>query len=123
MIIMVIALIFGLINLGVTFYQSIALPPNTGMLDLQELYKIFKLVLIIVVGYELTKSILIIIESDEIPAKTILSIAIIALANKIITLDLAHTGFETLLGLAAMVISLGASIFLLNGGKMETKKD
>ena len=118
-VIMTLALILGGINLCYELVKSLIYPPFPGMLSVTELYSVFKLVLIIVVGYELIKSILIILESDTIPARTILSIALIAIANKVITLDISHVDPIILFGLASLVLCFGAAVFLIS--KTETK--
>lgn len=77
------------------------------------LYEIFSSALIIAIGYELIKSIIIIITSDEIPALPIVKIAIIAVANKVITLDMKDISHLTILGLAALLIGLAMIYYSL----------
>jgi len=77
------------------------------------LYEIFSSALIIAIGYELIKSIIIIITSDEIPALPIIKIAIIAVANKVITLDIKSLSHLTILGLAALLVGLAMIYFSL----------
>lgn len=110
---MTLALILGGINLCYTLALAAFNPPAPGVISVTELYSVFKLVLIIVVGYELVKSILLIIDSNSIPTRTILSIALIAIANKVITLDISHIESEILYGLAGLVICFGAATFLI----------
>jgi uncharacterized membrane protein (DUF373 family) len=77
------------------------------------LYEIFSSALIIAIGYELIKSIIIIITSDEIPALPIVKISIIAVANKVITLDVKDISHLTILGLAALLIGLAMIYYSL----------
>jgi uncharacterized membrane protein (DUF373 family) len=118
-IIMTVSILLGMINLIYLLFYKIISPPIVYMLDLNDLYGIFKLSLIILVGYELIKSLLIIINSHTIPSKTILNIAIIAVANKIITLDITHTEYTTVLALAALALALGASNYFLKNDLVE----
>jgi uncharacterized membrane protein (DUF373 family) len=83
------------------------------MLDVETLFEVFNLLLIIAVGYELIKSLHTIITADTIPAADITLIAIIAVANKIITLDIKNTEPSVLYGLAAIMVTLGATYFFL----------
>jgi uncharacterized membrane protein (DUF373 family) len=122
-VIMTLALILGSVNLCYNLVLSVINPPSPGMLSVTELYSVFKLVLIIVVGYELIKSILIILQSDSIPARTILSIALIAIANKVITLDISHSDPIILFGLAGLVVCFGAAVFLISKTELGQKKD
>ena len=77
------------------------------------LYEIFSSALIIAIGYEVIKSIIIIITSDEIPALPIVKIAIIAVANKVITLDIKDISHFTILGLGALLIGLAMLYYSL----------
>jgi uncharacterized membrane protein (DUF373 family) len=113
-VLMTISLILGGVNLCYNLFLSIINPPYPGMLSIPEMYNVFKLVLIIAIGYELIKSLLIILQSESIPARTILSIALIAIANKVITLDLAQATPGTLYGLAALVICFSAGVFFMH---------
>lgn len=122
-VVMTLSLGLGMINLVYTLVHDVIVPPYQYMLELHELYNVFKLGLIIVVGYELIKSLLIIINSDSIPSKTILNIAIIAVANKIITLDLSHTGFESVLALAALALALGVGNYFLKEDIIKKDKE
>jgi uncharacterized membrane protein (DUF373 family) len=70
--------------------------------------------LIIAVGYELIKSLILIITSETIPSAPIIQIAIIAVANKIITLDIKHTEPIMVVGLGVLIAALGLTHFLLN---------
>lgn len=108
-VIMTLALLLGIVNLVITLGGSLIDRPYLFSLDVKELYVVFKLVLIIVIGYELIKSLLVILNSHYIPAKTIVNIAIIAVANKIITLDMAQTGWQEILALAALLLALGVT--------------
>jgi uncharacterized membrane protein (DUF373 family) len=71
------------------------------------------LVLIIAVGDELIKSLILIITSDSIPTVPIVQIAIVAVATKIITLDAKHSEPNTVIGLAVLIGMLRLTHFLL----------
>jgi uncharacterized membrane protein (DUF373 family) len=66
-------------------YKKITNPPFL-LIELSTLFEIFNLLLVIAVGYELMKSFYMIVSSDKIPVVPIVEIAIIALANKVITI-------------------------------------
>jgi uncharacterized membrane protein (DUF373 family) len=121
-VVMILSLILGTINLVYVLGVAAVRPPSPGIIDVVELYSVFKLVLIIVVGYELIKSILLILESDTIPARAILSIALIALSNKVITLDINHSEPTIFFGLAALVLSFGAAVYLIGKYDNQGKK-
>ena len=87
--------------------------PPILLINPKLLYQIFSSALIIAIGYELIKSIIIIITSDEIPALPIVKIAIIAVANKVITLDIKDISHFTILGLGALLVGLAMIYYSL----------
>jgi uncharacterized membrane protein (DUF373 family) len=112
--IMTFALLPGSIYLIYVVYREVIdESPHFLLLDVTSLINIFSSVLIIAVGYELIKSLMLIISSDNIPTVPIIQIAIVAVANKIITLDLKHAGPLAIIGLAILIAVLGLAHFLL----------
>lgn len=110
--IMTLSLILGTLNLIYMELSKIILHPYL-LVDVSTLFEVFNLILIIAIGYELVRSLILIISSDTIPAIPILQIAIIAVSNKIITLDIKQTNVYTIIGLAALIASLGLAYFLM----------
>lgn len=108
--ILTICLISATVHLVAIIYYKLVRPPFL-IIDVTTLFDVFSLILIITIGYELVKSLLIVISSQSIPSFPIIQIAIIAVANKIITLDIAHTDFKILLGLASLLVGLGVAYF------------
>jgi uncharacterized membrane protein (DUF373 family) len=111
-VILMIALSLSTLQLVIEIVKNIINPPYYFLIDVKELYSIFKLCLIIVVGYELMKSLLLIVESDNIPVVPIISIGIIAVVNKIITLDFQATDAYTIGGLAGLLLALAVAKYL-----------
>jgi len=115
MFILVISMLLGTIDLFVLFIKKIVDPtPYPLLIDIEELYAIFSFLLIIVVGYELFKSMYLILKVDLIPVKSILKIAAIALANKVITLNLKEIEINELFGLAALIVCIGVAYFFFH---------
>jgi len=100
------------VDLAVEFYKAIITPP-IGLIDAHKLYSFFSLILIIAVGYELLKSMFFIVDNSQIPVRAILKISMIAIANKVITLDLKEVSMQTMIGIAVIITSLGISYFML----------
>ncbi|SDN10922.1 Uncharacterized membrane protein, DUF373 family [Daejeonella rubra] len=80
---------------------------------------VFQSILIIVIGYELFKALHIVVNSRAIPDLPIVQIAIIALANKIIALDVLIDDYKIMLGLATILTALAISHYLLRSKKTQ----
>lgn len=118
MTLLVISMLLGTTHLVVLFYGIVASPdPYLGLVNVEDLYSIFSVLLILVVGYELFKSIILILKHEDIPVKSILKIAAIALANKVITLNIKSIDATVLFGLSSLLIALGIAFFFFDKEK------
>jgi uncharacterized membrane protein (DUF373 family) len=115
MLILVLSMVLGTVDLFISFFNKVIDPkPYPFLIDVHEMYSIFSVLLIIVVGYELFKSMYLILGNDMIPVKSILKIATIALANKIITLNLKEIEVNQLFGVAALIACIGLAYFFFH---------
>ena len=64
------------------------------------------------IGLELLKILKMFLAEDKIKPEIVVEVAVIALCNKIITLDTKHTSGDVLLGIAAILIGLSAGYFV-----------
>ena len=120
--IIVFCLIFGSIDLLLIIIKDLFMPPLL-LIEITTLFTTFDLILTIAIGYELFKALHIIINSDKIPSLQIVQIAIIAIANKIITTNIKETDPLKLFGLAALMLALGVACFLImRNDKNENEK-
>lgn len=109
---MLLAVSLGTIELGRVLITSIIHPPFL-LLDISMLFDAFGLFLVILIGLELLKSMLFFLTEKRIKPEMVIEVAIIAVCNKIITLNLKNTGADLLLGMAALLIGLAAGYYIL----------
>lgn len=115
MFILIISLLLGTINLIINLIGSIVQEKPYYLVDIKDLYPVFNLILIIIVGIELLKSMTYILDHTRIPYRTILQIAIMAVANKIITLDIKSEGMNTMIGLGVLVLTIAVALLIPSG--------
>ena len=82
------------------------LTPPVFLLEIEELLDLFGLFLLVLIGLELLHSVKIFIEQREVHVESVLSVALIAVARKIIILDPKDQTEGILLGIAALVLAL-----------------
>ena len=73
----------------------------------------FSGVLLIILGLELMETLRVYFKSHRIRLETILAVAIIAIGRHVINLDVEHMAGSSLLGIAAIVLSLAGGFFLV----------
>ncbi len=89
LIILLLALVFGTVELGRIMVLEIIEPPFL-QLEISKIFENFGLALIILIGLELLKILKMFLVEDKIKPELVVGIAVIALCNKIITLDTKH---------------------------------
>jgi len=120
MVLMLLTVIFSVLDLGYILYKDLISPP-TLLLDIDEMKELFGLFLLVLIGLELVESMKTYLSEHVIHAEVeiILLIAMIAVARKVIIMDIDQTSFQTLLGIAAIIIGLAGGYFLLKRTKRE----
>ena len=109
---MLLAITLGTIELGRVLVTAIIRPPIM-LLDIAKLFDAFGLFLVILIGMELIKSMQFFLTENRIKPELVIEVAVIAVCNKVITLDLKHTEAGVLFGMSTLLIGLSASYFIL----------
>ncbi len=110
-ILLLLAMVLGTIELGRVTILEVFAPPFL-LLDISKIFEGFGLALIILIGLELLKVLKLFLLEDKIKPEIIVEIAVIAICNKIITLDTKHTSGDVLLGIAAILIGLSVGYYV-----------
>ncbi|MCF6153582.1 MAG: phosphate-starvation-inducible E-like protein [Candidatus Kuenenia stuttgartiensis] len=109
---MVIVLLFATIDLCLAIIKDILSPP-VFLLDINELLDIFGLFLLVLIGIELLETVKTYLLKKEIHVEVVFTVALIAVARKVIILDVKTLSSLTLLGIAAIIIALSMGYYLL----------
>jgi len=109
---LLVSVILGTLELSRILIKDILNSPFF-LVDINQLFKSFSLFLILVIGLELLKSIKSYLVQGSINPAFVVEVAIIALGNKLITLDLKHTEPGLLIGIGAILLGLSATYFVL----------
>ncbi len=107
-----VTLLLAFVDIAYVVYTKIMTPP-AFIVDAQGLMDLFSLILILLIGLELIETVKTYLEENVVHVELVLLVAIIAIARKVVVWDFAkHTHVE-LYSLAAMVVALGVSYFLV----------
>lgn len=89
------------------------------LLEIHELLELFSLFLLVLIGIELLHSVKTFIIRREIHLETVLTVAMIAVARKIIVLEPKELPEGTLAGLAALVFALTIGYYIMQRSRRE----
>lgn len=110
---MTVVLLLATIELGYIIIKDIFSPPVL-LLEIDELLEIFGLFMLVLIGIELLETIVkTYLHQATDHARIVMAVAIIAVARKVIILDVKETSGLMLLGLAALVLALSVGYFLI----------
>jgi uncharacterized membrane protein (DUF373 family) len=121
MVMMAIVLGLATIDLGWLIIKDIIEPPYI-LLSVDQLLDIFGLFMLVLIGIELLETIMkTYITQDQPHYEVVLSVAIIAIARKVIILDIKELDSLSLIGIAAIVVALTVGYFLMKRSQTEDK--
>lgn len=110
---MAIVLLLATIELGWIIVKDIVTPPMF-LLEIDELIEIFGLFMLVLIGIELLETIIkTYLDRSTEHVTIVLAVALIAIARKVIVLDVQEFTGEILLGIAAVIIALAGGYFLI----------
>jgi len=123
MVMMAIVLGLATLDLGWLIIKDIIHPPYF-LLDVNQLLDIFGMFMLVVIGIELLETIMkTYITQGQPHYEVVLSVAIIAIARKIIILDLKEVDSLSLIGIASIIIALTVGYFLMKRNRAYDKAE
>lgn len=112
-----------IVMLMITIFFGTLLVPWSLIVDLiggrdlatepRELFDILGLFVAVLVGIELLKILRLYLVAHDVDTAIVVQTALIALCNKVITMNLSETSWTTLVALAALTLGLAAAILAL----------
>lgn len=112
-IMMCFVLLLATIELGWIIIKDILTPP-VFLLEIHELFEIFGLFMLVLIGIELLETIIKTYTHQNVNhAKIVMAVALIAIARKVIILDLEKYSGLSLTGIAAIILALSLGFYLI----------
>jgi len=109
---MALVVALAIVDLAWVLIKDIISPPLV-LLDVDELLDVFGVFLLVLIGIELLETLKAYVRERVIRAEVIILVATIALARKIIILDMKAMPSVSLLGIAAIIVALGVTYYLI----------
>jgi uncharacterized membrane protein (DUF373 family) len=123
MVMMAIVLGLATLDLGWLILKDIIHQPF-ALLSVDQLIDIFGLFMLVIIGIELLETIMkTYITQGQLHYEVVLSVAIIAIARKVIILDLNEVDNLSLIGVASIIVALTAGYFLMKRGRAYDKAE
>ncbi|NTW99016.1 MAG: phosphate-starvation-inducible PsiE family protein [Geobacteraceae bacterium] len=112
-VLMAVVLLLGTVELAWVIIKDIMTPPVL-LLEIDELLEIFGLFMLVLIGIELLDTIAkTYMDESADHAQIVMAVAIIAIARKVIILDVKDYSGFALLGIAAIILALSIGYYLI----------
>jgi uncharacterized membrane protein (DUF373 family) len=105
-------ILLATIELAWLIVKDVITPPVI-LLEIHELLDIFGLFLLVLLGIELVSTLKTYLIENEVHVEVVFAVALIAIGRKVIILDVKEMSSLSLLGIAAIIISLSVGYFLV----------
>jgi len=105
-------ILLATIELAWLIIKDVISPPIL-FLEIQELLDIFGLFLLVLLGIELVSTLKTYLAHNEVHVEVVFAVALIAIGRKVIILDVKEIPSLSLLGIAAIILSLSFGYFLV----------
>jgi uncharacterized membrane protein (DUF373 family) len=109
---MAIIILISTVELGYLLIKDIISPPIL-FLEIDQLLDLFGFFLLILIGIELLETIKAYLLDQVVHSEIVLEVALIAIARKVIILDLKEYDSTIILGIAALIITIAAAYYIL----------
>lgn len=111
-VLMVLIIFWGIADVIYVVYEKLSTPPYF-ILDAEDILQTFGAVMLVLIAVEIFINIRLYLGSNVIPVELVIATALMAVARKIIVLDLKIVSAEQIVGLALVTLALGVSYWLV----------
>ena len=116
LVMMVSVVLLSTIELGWLIIKDVSTPP-IFFLEIDELLDIFGMFLLVLIGVELLETVKMYLTSKSVHVEVVFIVAMIAIARKVIILDVKELSSLTLIGIGSIIFALSAGYYLVRRNK------
>jgi len=109
---MVLVVFLSTVELGWIIIKDTITPP-AFLIEIDELLDIFGMFLLVLIGVELLETVKMYITQKAVHVEVVFTVAMIAIARKVIILDIKEVPSLTLIGIGSIIVALSAGYYLL----------
>jgi uncharacterized membrane protein (DUF373 family) len=120
-IMMAIVLFFATVDLGYILIKDV-IDSTPFLLSVNELLEVFGLFMLVLIGIELLETMKTYIIENVIRVRVVFMVALIAIARKVIILDVKELPGLTLIGIAAIIAALSVGYYFIRGMQNKVSK-
>ena len=109
---MVLVILWGVADVMYVLYSRLIEPPYL-LLDVEDIFVVFASFMVVLIAIEIFINIRLYLGSNTLPIKLVLATALMAIARKVIVLDLDKIDATYVFAIASVVLALGVTYWLV----------
>ncbi|MBB3139776.1 phosphate-starvation-inducible PsiE family protein [Halomonas organivorans] len=111
-ILMVFVILWGIFDVVYVLYQQLSSPPIL-LLEVGDIFRLFGAFMVVLIAIEIFINIRLYLGTSVLPIQLVIATALMAIARKVIVLDIETVSAEYVLAIAAVVLALGVTHWLV----------
>ena len=112
-ILMTFVILWGIGDVMYVLYQRLNSPP-LFLLDLNDIFQTFGAVMVVLIAIEIFVNVRLYLGTEVLPIQLVIATALMAIARKVIVLDLDKVSSNYVAAIAAVVLALGITYWLIS---------
>lgn len=112
-VLMTLVILWCVADVVLVLYKALSSPPVL-LLDLNDIFVVFAAFLAVLIAIEILVNITLYLRDDVIHVQLVVATALMAIARKVIVLDLSTLQAEYLYGIAVILLALGLTYWLVS---------
>lgn len=117
-VLMVAVIFLGVIDVCYHLYDSLKEPPLLH-LNVSEIFEIFGAFMVVLIAIEIFINIRLYLGSNTLPIRLVIATALMAIARKVIVLDITQIEASYIFAIGAVTLALGITYWLVDGGSLK----
>lgn len=117
-VLMVLVIFWSIADVVLVLYNKLMTPPYF-LLDINDILETFAAFLVVLIGIEIFINIRLYLGTNTFPVELVIATALMAIARKVIVLDLKLVDAEQILGLGFVTLALGVAYWLVKHSNMQ----
>lgn len=117
-VLMALVIIMAVFDVVYVLYQRLSAPPRL-LLNYNDLFDVFGAFMLVLIAIEIFINIRLYLGSNVIPIQLVVATALMAIARKVIVLDLADTDALDIFAIGTVVLALGLTYWLVAKKQLE----
>ncbi|SEN42091.1 phosphate-starvation-inducible PsiE family protein [Halomonas caseinilytica] len=111
-VLMVLVILWGIFDVIYVLYQQLASPPYL-LLEVGDIFRLFGAFMVVLIAIEIFINIRLYLGTSVLPIQLVIATALMAIARKVIVLDIETVSAEYVFAIATVVLALGVTHWLV----------